>query len=93
MSAYRPGLPISMQQRTRVAGILGLPFTAALLHDATQHLFFSHKKVIYYSFGTWLPGLLPYALPQGIGKTTHSSARFTRLRRVDVKSRPLDIAS
>eukprot|EP00983_Pelagomonas_calceolata_P051420 1142401-Pelagomonas_calceolata.AAC.2 len=34
--SIRPGLPISMQQRTRVAGIWGLPFTTALLHDAAQ---------------------------------------------------------
>eukprot|EP00983_Pelagomonas_calceolata_P048294 1141000-Pelagomonas_calceolata.AAC.6 len=39
-------------------------------------------------------GLLPYALPQGIGKTTLPSARFTQCRRVDhqhdMMSRPLD---
>eukprot|EP00983_Pelagomonas_calceolata_P043830 1139057-Pelagomonas_calceolata.AAC.2 len=43
MYVLRPGLPISMQQRTRVAGILGLQFTAALPHDAAQHLLFTHN--------------------------------------------------
>eukprot|EP00983_Pelagomonas_calceolata_P032133 1009093-Pelagomonas_calceolata.AAC.4 len=70
MYVLRPGLPISMQKRTRLAGILGLLFTAALPHSTYS----SHT-----AFGTWLPGLLPYALPQGIGKTTQSlsSARYT----------------
>eukprot|EP00983_Pelagomonas_calceolata_P056382 1144573-Pelagomonas_calceolata.AAC.1 len=65
-------MPVFMQQRTRVAGILGLLFTAALPHHAAQH-FFTHDIR---SVGTWLPGLLTYALPQCIGKTTLSSALF-----------------
>eukprot|EP00983_Pelagomonas_calceolata_P017021 534431-Pelagomonas_calceolata.AAC.10 len=76
-----------MQQRTRVTGIWGLLFTAVLPHDAARRLLFTP------SFGTWLPGLLPYALPEGIGKAALSSARFTRLRKVDAISRPLDTYS
>eukprot|EP00983_Pelagomonas_calceolata_P047431 1140639-Pelagomonas_calceolata.AAC.5 len=63
----------------------GLLFTAALPQDAAQYLIFKH------SFGNRLPGLLPNTLPQGIEKTILSSAWFTRLRRVYVNPRPLDV--
>eukprot|EP00983_Pelagomonas_calceolata_P101154 1158662-Pelagomonas_calceolata.AAC.5 len=55
----RPGLPIPMHQRMRGAGILSLLLTAVLPHGAAQHFTFTHI----YSFNSWLPGLLLYALP------------------------------
>eukprot|EP00967_Tisochrysis_lutea_P112802 scaffold178510_cov20-Tisochrysis_lutea.AAC.2 len=94
MDALRPGMPKyleSLQLRTRVAVIPVMLFTAALLHDAAQQSFFTNKT--YSALELGCRACFPYALPQGIGKPPLSSAQFTWLERVGVKSRPLGITS
>eukprot|EP00983_Pelagomonas_calceolata_P115352 1160186-Pelagomonas_calceolata.AAC.9 len=74
------GCQYPCNKRTRVAGILGLLFTAALPHYAAQHLLSTHDIL---SFGAWFARPAPLCPPpghrEGIGRGTRtlSFAWFT----------------